>query len=63
MTAAALSLYLAGTGMTAKLLRIEFPSMKVCQQNAERERRAAIRRGKRHDHALSDHRDNDKVGC
>ena len=45
--------------MTGKLLRIELPSMKVCQQNAERER--AIRRGERHDHALSDHRDKDKV--
>ena len=38
MNAAALILYLAGTGKTAKLLRIEFPSMKVCQQNAERAR-------------------------
>ena len=35
---AILILYLAGTGMTAKPLRVAFPSMEVCQMNAERER-------------------------
>ena len=39
MNEAILILYLAGTGMTAKPVRVTFPTMEVCEANAERERR------------------------
>ena len=39
MGEAILVLYLAGTGMTFKPVRVTFPSMEICQQNAERERK------------------------
>lgn len=39
MTEAVLILYLAGTGMSFEPVRVTFPTMEVCQANAERERK------------------------
>jgi hypothetical protein len=38
MNEVVLILYLAGSGMTAKPVRVPFPTMQACQENAERER-------------------------
>lgn len=38
MNEALLILYLAGTGMTAQPVRVEYPTMEKCRQMAERER-------------------------